>query len=272
MRALVGLVCGGVCALALYGQSGLVFEVVSIKLSPPAADSPHGDCLGTDSHPGKFNPGLGRCAFQSNTLKDLISAAYSPVYPGGRLGFPSDRIELPKGAEFKWIGSQAFDIQAKAPNPVATTEANIYQMLQQMLTDDFRLKIHSSTREVTGLILRVEPAGAKLKAATGGEQRQNMIGGGPPGVRPVVGQATPIAAIVNLLTRAAQRPVQDQTGLTGLYNWSLAWAADESNASDVSFAPALVTAVKEQLGLRLEQGKVPEDILVVEYAEKPRTN
>jgi uncharacterized protein (TIGR03435 family) len=206
------------------------------------------------------------------TLKELVSTAYSPVFPGGRLGFPFDHMELPSGSEFRWISSQQFDIQAKAMNPGMTVESDLYQMLQRLLTDEFKLVIRHSTKDVPGYVLQVSPNGSKLQSATGNEPTKGTIGGGPPGIRPLVGQATPIAAVINLLSRSSGRPVQDKTGLTGLYNWELMWAADDLKVADGVPAPSLFTAVQEQLGLRLESGKVPVDILIVEYAEKPKIN
>ncbi len=113
----------------------VAFEVASIKPSG-RDDYFHGDCHGIDSVPSRrFDPGLGRCAFDSGSLKALISTAYSPVSFGGRLGFPMKQIEQADG--LGWIGSEPFDIEAKAENPSTATEAQLYQMLQQLLAERF---------------------------------------------------------------------------------------------------------------------------------------
>src|SRR6185369_6930095 len=89
------------------------FEVANIK---PSGSTPNahseGDCQGKDSNPrSRYKPGLGRCVFRGTTLKELISAAYSPVSFGGRLGFPMDRIEKADG--LGWIESDRFAVEAK---------------------------------------------------------------------------------------------------------------------------------------------------------------
>jgi hypothetical protein len=60
------------------------------------------------------------------------------------------------------------------------------------------------------------------------------------------------------------RPVIDKTGLTGDYDFTLAW--DETNG------PSLTTALQEQLGLKFEPDKVPVTILVIDSAQKPAEN
>ena len=79
------------------------------------------------------------------------------------------------------------------------------------------------------------------------------------------------------------RPVVDQTGLTGRYDFTLKWTPDETQFSgmgirvppptgDASAAPGLFTAIQEQLGLKFEATKAPVDVLVVDRAERPSDN
>ena len=80
-----------------------------------------------------------------------------------------------------------------------------------------------------------------------------------------------------LLQRAVlDRPVVDRTGLPGRYDFDLTWAPDSSQfggevgsaEADAASAP-LFTAVREQLGLRLEATKGPVEALVVDGVERP---
>ena len=64
-------------------------------------------------------------------------------------------------------------------------------------------------------------------------------------------------------------PVNDQTGLTGKYDFDLFWSMRPPDADDNG--PDLVTAVREQLGLNLKRGKVPVNVLVIDHAEKTPT-
>ena len=76
------------------------------------------------------------------------------------------------------------------------------------------------------------------------------------------------------------RPVLDKTGLAGVYDVSLTWTPDAtqpfaSSATSPSIEPAgpsLVTALREQLGLRLESQKVPVELFVIDRSEKPKEN
>jgi uncharacterized protein (TIGR03435 family) len=67
--------------------------------------------------------------------------------------------------------------------------------------------------------------------------------------------------------------VVDQTGLSGRYDFQLAWTFDETRApTDGSAAPSLFTAVQEQLGLKLEPVKAAADVLVIDKVERPGAN
>ena len=95
---------------------------------------------------------------------------------------------------------------------------------------------------------------------------------------------TPMADFAGLLRSAVlDRPVVDQTGLTGRFDFELKWTPDESQFAGLGVhvpapvdnpdaPPDLFTAIQEQLGLRLESTKAPVDVLVIDRAEKPSAN
>jgi uncharacterized protein (TIGR03435 family) len=69
------------------------------------------------------------------------------------------------------------------------------------------------------------------------------------------------------------RPVVDQTGLPGRYDFQLKWTFDESKApTDGTAAPSVFTAVQDQLGLKLDAVKAPADMLVIDHVEQPSAN
>ena len=95
-----------------------------------------------------------------------------------------------------------------------------------------------------------------------------------------------MATLVRMLSGRLGRPVLDKTGLMGKYDFRLEFAADQSQApvfgggdgggaplpaADPS-GPSIFTAVQEQLGLKLESGKGPVEIIVIQHAEKPSEN
>ena len=86
---------------------------------------------------------------------------------------------------------------------------------------------------------------------------------------------------------ALDRPVVDQTGLTGRYDFTLNWTPDEfqfpglrnANAPPppppppgTTEAPDLFTAIQQQLGLKLDSMKTPVDVIVIDHVERPSEN
>ena len=72
-----------------------------------------------------------------------------------------------------------------------------------------------------------------------------------------------------LANYGAERAVIDRTGIAGIFDFQLKWVNQPTgNADDVSF----FTALKEQLGLKLEPGTAPVEVLVIDRAERPDPN
>jgi bla regulator protein blaR1 len=92
----------------------------------------------------------------------------------------------------------------------------------------------------------------------------------------VKASAKPIENLANALARQVGRPVIDRTGLTGNFDYNLEWSPDLSAtpAPDVSGAPAnggvpLVTALQEQLGLKLDSSRGPNQVIVIDHLDHP---
>ena len=108
----------------------------------------------------------------------------------------------------------------------------------------------------------------KLRESTPGTQGQLSMNG-----THITGHGAPMQALADHLSNAAlqlDRPVIDQTGLKGNYDFTLEWSPDNVPLGD-SAAPSLFTAVQEQLGLKLDARKAPVEIIVVDSAEKVPT-
>jgi uncharacterized protein (TIGR03435 family) len=92
-----------------------------------------------------------------------------------------------------------------------------------------------------------------------------------PPVLHVAGGGQPIAWLATLLSAQAGRPVVDKTGLTGNWDYNLEFAAARgiANSPDAPSDPApdLITAVRDQLGLRMESKKGPIEVLVIDHIE-----
>lgn len=74
--------------------------------------------------------------------------------------------------------------------------------------------------------------------------------------------------LTDALSGILKRKVLDRTGLTGEFDINLKWAPDPA----VDPGPAIFTAIEEQLGLKLESGKAPIDVLVIDRIERPTEN
>jgi bla regulator protein blaR1 len=238
------------------------FEVASIKPSDP-----NDQRFMIGSQPG------GRFTANAN-LKLLIGVAYD-VRNHQISGGPT------------WMDTAKFEITAKAdslaalpPGPANGTQMRL--MLQSLLEDRFKLKLHRETRQEQVYELVVPPGGSKMKVAAdagpGGRQGMRM------GPGQLTGTAAPIAILINTLSQQLGRSVIDKTGLNGKYDFTLTYTPDAGQSGaygppgpDVPpppdpNGPSIFTAIQEQLGLRLESTKGPVDVLVIDRAEKPDAN
>jgi uncharacterized protein (TIGR03435 family) len=78
--------------------------------------------------------------------------------------------------------------------------------------------------------------------------------------------------LVRVLSGAADRPVLDETGLAGFYDFKVEFARDPAAAIAESNTTSIFTAVQEQLGLKLESRRAPIEVYVIESAERPTEN
>jgi uncharacterized protein (TIGR03435 family) len=235
-------------------QAQSSFEVASVK---PAKNpgGVRGSCHGIDSvYPPAQRaeaPPLGRCVISDARLGHLIQIAYHSQYTGGP----------------DWVryGDDRFNVDAKVEDPTKATEAQLLEMLQALLGERFRLRLHKETKEVQGLALVVGKTGPKMKESKDEDTHISFAAGKPMPNAPVDLTARKFSMTnLAMFLGSYGQPVIDKTGLTGDYDFKLAW--DEVNG------PSLSTALQEQLGLKFESEKVPVTVLVVESAQKPTEN
>ena len=245
------------------------FEVASIK--PNVSGAP-----GTASY---VQPG-GRYTAINVTLRMLIKTAYQ-IHDTQIVDGPG------------WMDIDRFDVSATALEAV-TAQAFIERarlMLRPMLADRFKLVVRNERREIPiyGLVLaradggfgpqfqRTDPTSCDdpprlvVKAAAGAAEPAeplpcNMSFGRPMHVN---ARGAEIATLITHLRGGADRVVIDRTGLTGRFDWDLQWTQDPLAASASPAGVSLFTAVREQLGLRLDAHRGMVDVLVIERVEKP---
>jgi len=183
-----------------------------------------------------------------------------------------------------WARVTHYDIAAVAP-PSATS-AQLWPMVQAMLRDRFKVAAHVEQRELPVYNLMrsrrdfspgpgLKPASIDCRRPDWREQIKDNPSARPCGFSwdngVYTGGGQPIQTIALLLASPAGRPVFDQTGLTGLFDFDLKWAPGIA-ADPSGNAVSIFTAVQEQLGLKLESASAPLDVLIVDHVEKPTPN
>jgi uncharacterized protein (TIGR03435 family) len=256
------------------------FEVASIK----ANTSGDGKVL------IQMLPG-GRFVATNVTLQQLIRNAYQ-LQEFQVAGGPS------------WIGSDRFDIVAKADGAGQSDPAQAAKsggpsrgqlMLRTLLAERFALATHIDAKEMS--IYALMPVktdgslGPQLKRAApdcdastdGGRGRSADCGIRTLPGTIVAGGAT-LTELADGLSTVLDRVVQNRTGLADPFAFTLRWTPDQippgfdRKARAMGLppidpeGPGLFTAVREQLGLKLDSQKGPVEILVVERAERPKEN
>jgi uncharacterized protein (TIGR03435 family) len=233
-------------ATALFGQAPSAipaFDVASVKPNP------------TGTGNSGVNTGHGRLAATNVTLRRLIQSA-----------FDVNDFQIVGGPD--WIGAEKYDIEAKADISAQTGHFDYGPMLQALLADRFRLKVHRETRQLPVYSLVIARNGPKLTGHTG-------TGGAATNTSHASGKATLTATMASMaglayrLGRDLDRKVIDNTGLKGEYDLTLEWAPDPRPDST---APSIFTALPEQLGLKLESTRGPVEVVVIDSVEKASEN
>ena len=275
------------------GPANPRFEAASLKPDGPLAQGfPSRRIVG-----GPGTPGPGQITYTEQSLKDLLFIAYP--------------VQLYQLTTPSWMEGEYFSIRAKVV--AGATKDDVCLMLQDLLADRFKLRLHHESREVQGYVLTVGTKGPRIQVspAVQAETTTKSTGGNspsfgvdkdgfitvPPGytnmmtlpardgvVRLTASRAT-MDVLGGYLSRQLQRPVVNQTGLTGIYDFHLAFAPVDVMVSEPLGSPdggnssvvvarvpepgtTLVRAIESQLGLRMEPKRVPVDVLVIDHVEK----
>jgi len=186
----------------------------------------------------------------------------------------------------KWANEQRFDMKAKVldADPAVLqhlTNDEKREIEQTILTDRFGLVFHRETKVLPVYELVVDKNGPKFQPSKieAGQKGANGLSAGSlhtnnhDGNADMASTAVPIASLVNVLSRQTERIVVDQTGLTGRYDLNLTWSRDDgSTPASEQNSPSILTAIQEQLGLRLRPAKLPVGTFVVDHVALPTGN
>jgi uncharacterized protein (TIGR03435 family) len=164
-----------------------------------------------------------------------------------------------------WLDGDRFDVIGKLP--AGAKAAQIKLMLQSLLVERFKLAFHQETKMLPAYALVVDKKGAKIEALAGEGDSSTSSGSGR-----LAGTRVSMADFAELLSTNIDRPVQDLTGLGGVYNLKVTWTEDNRavppEGAEAATGPSLFSALQEQLGLKLEGRKLPVPIMVIDHIER----
>ena len=272
-RKMLSVVAGlaAVVAPCLYGQAQVrvgnqsgnepsklpEFEVATIKPADPKV----GIANALLTRPG------GRITAMGCTLQYLVMEAFD-VKDFQISGGPS------------WIHSTGYDIEAKAPEISSSSKSNPVnpknppneeerRMLQSLLMDRFQLKSHRESKEGPVYILMKGNNALKLKSPQD-EDAFPWVGGesGPLSGSGFRGTNISMAQLSARLSGFLHRPVLDQTGIQGSYDFEYQTG---NNDPDADFLSLVITSINE-IGLKLKSAKGPVEAIVIDHVEIPSAN
>jgi uncharacterized protein (TIGR03435 family) len=145
-------------------------------------------------------------------------------------------------------------------------------MLQKLLADRFGLKFHRDKRELSVYAIQIAKGGPKLKPAANPDAGADQEGNGHGTEQTVIFTSNGIADFIRNEQFFVDRPLVDQTRLTGRYDFSLRYTFDEAKSTDPNAPPGIFTAVQEQLGLKFQPTKASTDVFVIDHVEPPSAN
>ena len=236
------------------------FEVVTIKPADP------------EMHTKDFGFQGRQFMARNYNVNDIIALAY---------GLHFTQIAGPA-----WIGNVLYDIDGVPNTDGIPNQRQKGLMMQKLLADRFKLKFHLEKRELSVYVITVAKGGSKLELDSSAPDAPSnfRIESQFLGVR-VTNMSIPEFAIW-FQKVVMDKPVIDQTGLSGRYNFILRWSPDESQwiplrgtgampgrwPDDGKAPPGLYAAIQEQLGLKLKPAKTLADVMVVDHIEQPSPN
>jgi uncharacterized protein (TIGR03435 family) len=227
------------------GQAGSpAFEVASVKLNPAGGN--------------RIEASQGRLTVTSATLTTCIKWAYR---------VQDRQISGATSAVSDLLGSERYDIMAKSAGIVP--ESQLRLMLQNLLTERFGLAFHQQTKEMQVFALVVDKKGPKLSVSQGegdGQQqaKSRMMR---------QWKWTTMKQLADVLSEAMETPVLDETGLPAKYDFSLDLTPYlPANGERPDLSGMMVTALRDQLGLRVESRRGSVEVMVIDRLEKPSAN
>ena len=270
------------------------FDVASVKLNP--------NC---QTGPGRAAISPRNLALPCVSLRALIRLAYGDMLVGAGLG--ARRMDVQGGPG--WLDTDRYDVLAKSEGNATAQSAA--PMLQTLLEERFKVKVHKEPRDSSVYILTVAKGGPKLQPTKEGSCTPMDLNNIQSPTPPKKGESMPrycgmgrgrgsgglmvadwygvsMAELAGrMLTSYLDLPVVDQTGLAERFDVHIEFVPERTSGPVIlngvvtpdlpapsvdPTGPSIFSALEKQLGLKLSPGKAPLDVIIVDHAEKPLAN
>jgi uncharacterized protein (TIGR03435 family) len=230
------------------------FEVATIKRS-----------ASLDGGGSLFTPPGAQLRGVNVDTRSLITFAYR----GDQRLFNSQILNGPG-----WMESERFDITAKsnealAAAPAAEISRTMPLLVQSLLEDRFKLKLHRETRQLQRYVLSVAGKDGLPGPRMHRVSRDCAVDRTLCRIQTTPGHLTAgamsMSNLVAFLGGNVERVVVDHSGLTGAFDIELDWSPEQTAIDQ----PSLFSAVREQLGLSLGSERGPVGVIVIDHIERP---
>lgn len=261
---LLAVVVAGASSQAQPRQPAPAFDVASIKQNATVNDE--GFISG---------PTPGRFTVVNLPLRAIARYAYG-VRDYQLLGLPG------------WATTTPYDITATYPGDTTPGADDLRAMLRSLLADRFGLVAHTETRELTVYQLVLARKDGTLGPALVqsdidcAQEPARFASGGPVCMMLanrafLNGGAQTMVQLATLLESYLNAPVADRTGLEGAFDMTLRWGrtgdgGGPAESATVEEVAALIAALPEQLGLKLERARAPVPVVVIDSVRRPTEN
>jgi uncharacterized protein (TIGR03435 family) len=167
-----------------------------------------------------------------------------------------------------WSNRTFYDITARPASTV--TRAQGREMLRTLLIQRFNLEFHHERRQLNGFALvragsaqglKTSNVDCEVTVSSTPECRDSTVGDGY-----IKMSGAAMSSLIAVLLREVSAPIEDRTALTGRFDIELRWSRDPAASAEL---PSIYTAIREQLGLKLEPQRVPGDVFVIDSIRHP---
>lgn len=228
-------------------NTNAIIEVSVVRPHPPAVVH------------NNFRFSKDRFELEDQPIMKLIAIAYS-LNPHQIVGAPG------------WVSDDHYDMSGTTNLTTDATVPQQQQLLRQLLNERFGLKFHRESREMSAYALQVVKGQPKLLPAVNADAQPLETTDGHEWERTENFRSYSMADFVMLQQLFMDRPLVDQTGLTGRYDFKLTYSYGNPTDTNAETAPPIFTAIQEQLGLKFEPVKAPVDTFVIDHIERPTPN